>query len=301
LYRFPIVRAANSELTTAQLAERTGLSAGTLRMWESRHGFPEPSRLPGGHRRYAQADVDRIHEVLHWRDQGLSLFAAIERVRNRRAPVAPSVFAGLRRRRPEVAPTVLPKPAVLALSRAIEDEYCAHGAGGVLLGSFQRERFYRAARRRWHEMARTADLAVALADFEVPANPAAGPVEVPIGRRHALAREWAVLVCGAGVQACLAAWEQPSDDEVPDARRRFEVVWSFEPDVVTDAVEVAEQLLSPLDIDLAARLRAALERVQADTDPASALRHGGAVAHRMVGYLGEIASRPGVPSRDVRR
>jgi DNA-binding transcriptional MerR regulator len=300
LYRFPIVRAANSELTTAQLAERTGLSAGTLRMWESRHGFPEPSRLPGGHRRYAQADVDRIHEVLHWRDQGLSLSAAIERVRNRRAPVAPSVFAGLRRRRPEVAPTVLPKPAVLALSRAIEDEYCAQGAGGVLLGSFQRERFYRAAQRRWREMARTADLAVALADFAVPADPADGPVEVPIGRRHALAREWAVLVSGAGVQACLAAWEQPSDDEVPDARRRFEVVWSFEPDVVTDAVEIAEQLLSPLDIDLAARLRAARERVQADTDPASALRYGGAVAHRMVGYLGEIVSRPGAPSRAVR-
>src|SRR6202012_5004535 len=102
-----------------------------------------------------------------------------------------------------------------------------------------------------------------------------GPAEVPIGRRHALAREWAVLISGAGVQACLAAWEQPADDEVPDASRRFEVVWSFEPDVVTDAVEVAEQILSPLDIGLARRLRAARGRMHPHTHPPSAPRSGG--------------------------
>jgi DICT domain-containing protein len=299
LYRFPIVGAANSELTTAQLAERTGLSPGTLRMWENRHGFPDPTRLPGGHRRYALRDVERVREVVRWRDQGLSLPAAIDRVRSRRTPVAASVFAGLRRRRPEVAPTILLKPAVLALSRAIEDEYCAQAAGGVLVGSFQRERFYRAAQHRWRELARTADLAVALADFAAPVDPGDGPFEVPIDRRHALAREWAVVIRADGVQACLAAWEQPSEDSVPDARRRFEVLWSFEPAVVSDAVEVAEQLLTPLDARVAARLRAAYERQSTDTDPGPALRYGGAVAHRMVGYLGQMLSRSGEPGRDV--
>ncbi|HEY1566578.1 MAG TPA: DICT sensory domain-containing protein [Solirubrobacteraceae bacterium] len=288
MYRFPISHAANPQLTTAQLAERTGLSAGTLRMWENRHGFPDPPRLPGGHRRYAPNDVDRVREVLRWREQGLSLPAAIERVRHRRAPAAASVFAGLRRRRPEVAPTNLSKPAVLALSCAIEDEYCAQAAGGVLLGSFQHERFYRAAQRRWREMARTADLAVALADFAAAAEPAQGPVEVAIDRRNALAREWAVVVSAGGMQACLAAWEQPSDEAVPDARRRFEVLWSAEPEVVADALEVAEQLLAPLDARLAERLRTARERAPADVDPEPARRCGEAVAHRMVGYLGQL-------------
>ncbi len=104
-------------------------------------------------------------EVVRLRAQGLSLSASIERAQRRRRPAAASVFAGLRRRRPDVAPTVLPKPAVLALSRAIEDEYCAHAADGVLIGCFQREPFYRHAQRRWRELARTAELAVALADF----------------------------------------------------------------------------------------------------------------------------------------
>jgi MerR family transcriptional regulator, light-induced transcriptional regulator len=300
LYRFPIVRVANSELTTAQLAERTGLSSGTLRMWENRHRFPDPSRLPGGHRRYSEADVEQVREVLALRDQGLSLPAAIERVRRRRPELAVSVFAGLRRRRPELAPTVLPKPAVLALSRAIEDEYCARAADGLLIGSFQRERFYRRAQRRWRELARTADLAVALADFAGPAAPGDGPVEVPIGPRHALSREWAVLISAQGIQACLAAWEQPCEAEVPDAHRRFEVVWSFEPSVVADAVAVAAELLFPIDAGVATRVRAAREAA-ADPGPVPALRHGGAVAHRMVGYLAQLLAVPGDAGRDVQR
>ncbi len=297
MYRFPIARVANSELTTAQLAERTGLSGGTLRMWENRHGFPDPSRLPGGHRRYSDADAEHVREVLRLRDQGLSLPAAIDRVRTRRAPVAVSVFAGLRRRRPDVAPTVLAKPAVLALSRAIEDEYCAQAADGVLIGAFQRERFYRRAQRRWRELARTADLAVALADFAVPADPGDGPLEVPVSARHALSREWAVVISAEGVRACLAAWEQPDEAEVPDAQRRFEVLWSFEPSVVADAMVVAAELLSPIDPHVAARVRSAQEAIPADLDPARALRSGGAVAHRMVGYLGQMLPAPGGPAR----
>ena len=293
MYRFPISRVANSDLSTAQLAQRTGLSAGTLRMWESRHGFPDPSRLPGGHRRYSEVDAEQIREVLRLRDHGLSLPAAIERVRGRHAPVAASVFAGLRARRPDLAPTVLPKAAVLALSRAIEDEYCAQAADGVLIGSFQRERFYRRAQRRWRELARTADLTVALADFSVRAEPADGPVEVPIDPRHALSREWAVLVSAERMRACLAAWEQPSEAEVPDAHRRFEVLWSFDPSVVADAVAVAAELLSPIDAGVAARLHSAREVTAADLDPAPALRYGGEVAQRMVGYLGRMLTPPG--------
>ncbi len=257
MYRFPISRVANPELTTAQLAERTGLSAGTLRMWENRHGFPDPSRLPGGHRRYAEADVEHVREVLRLRDQGLSLPAAIERVRTRRPAVAVSVFAGLRRRRPEVAPTVLPKPAVLALSRAIEDEYCARAADGVLIGSFQRERFYRQAQRRWRELARTADLAVALADFATPRR-SRGRARGGAGRPPPCPRA-GVGGDSSAPRASRRAWPRGSSrprPRCPTPQRRFEVLWSFEPSVVADAVAVAAELLCrAIDARLAARLR----------------------------------------------
>jgi DICT domain-containing protein len=293
LYRFLIADTANPGLTTAQLSERTGVSAGNLRMWESRHGFPAPSRLPGGHRRYSAGDVEQVREVLRLRGQGLSLSAAIERARRRHRPPATSVFAGLRRRRPDVTPTILAKPAVLALTRAIEDEYCARAADGVLIGSFQRERFYRAAHRRWRELARTADTAVALADFAKRSAPPGEPVEVPIDRRHPLAREWAVVVSSGETQACLAAWEQPRQSELSDARRRFEVLWSFDPAVVADALQVAAEILAPLDPELADRVGSAPD--PSAYDPAPALSSGGALAQRMIGYLGQM-----VDSRDDR-
>jgi DICT domain-containing protein len=297
LYRFPISSVANPDLTTAQLAERTGLTPGTLRMWENRHGFPDPARLPGGHRRYTVEDAEQVREVLRLRDQGLSLSAAIERVRTRHRAPAASVFAGLRLRRPDVAPTVLPKPAVLALSRAIEDEYCAHAAAGLLVGCFQRESFYRHEERRWRELARTAQLAIALADFREPAAPAEGPVEVPIDRRHPLSREWAVVISADAVQACLAAWEQPSERPLPDAQRRYEVLWSFDPAVVADAVTVTAELLSPVAPEVAGRVEAA--GADGGPGPEAALHHGGALAQRMVGYLGQLLTASGGAARHV--
>lgn len=289
---------SNDDLTTAQLADRTGLSAGTLRMWESRHAFPEPTRLPGGHRRYRAQDVALVREVVRLRDDGLSLPAAIERARHRRPPPAASIFAGLRRRRPEVAPAILPKRVVLALTRAIEDEYCARGAQGLLVGSFQQERFYRGSRRRWRELARTADLAVVLADFESAADPTANPVEVAIDRRHPLAREWAVVIAAEGAQACLAAWEQPTHSELPDGARRFEVLWSFDPAVVTDAIEVAIELLRPLHPGVAQRVVEVLDAPA--ISPGPGLEYGGALAQRMIGYLGRLLEAPvGAPGGEA--
>ena len=277
---------ANPELSTAQLAARTGLPAGTLRMWESRHGFPAPARLPGGHRRYSERDAEAVVEVLRLRGQGLSLPAAIQRARREDPAGDSSVFAGLRRRRPDVAASILPKRVVLAMSHAIEDEYLARAANGLVFGSFQHERFYRSSQRRWRELARTAELAVAIAEFPAADEPANAPSEVPVELRHPLAREWTVIIDAPGARACLAAWEQPSQTELPDAERRFEVMWSFEPEVVRTATDIASELLWELSPTVAERLP------QTPDDPASGadeLRFAAALSQRMVSYLGALA------------
>jgi MerR family transcriptional regulator, light-induced transcriptional regulator len=276
--------ASDAELSTAQLAARTGLPAGTLRMWESRHGFPAPVRLPGGHRRYSERDVETVLDVLRLRAQGLSLPAAIAQSR-RHSSGETSVFAGLRRRRPDVAPASLPKPTVLALSHAIEDEYLARAANGFVFGSFQHPRFYRIAERRWRELARTADLAVAIAAFARADEPPHAPAEVPVELRHPLAREWTVIVDAPGAHACLAAWEQPSQNAVPDRERRFEVMWSFEPEVVAAAVETAGELLWDLAPEVARRLP---ERAVDVSGGADDLRFAAALSQRMVRYVGAL-------------
>jgi DICT domain-containing protein len=281
------------ELSTAQLAARTGQPAGTLRMWESRHGFPAPARLPGGHRRYSERDVDAVLEVLRLREQGLSLPAAIERARRQSLPLDGSVFSALRRRRPEIAPSVMAKRALLPITHAIEDEYLARGASGFVFGSFQREHYYRISERRWRELARSTPIAVAVADFSLIREPGDAPSEVPVEIHQPLAREWTVIVDAPGAHACLAAWEQPSQTELPDRDRRFEVMWSFEPDVVRAASEVAYELLWSLAPAVARRLPELEPPTASGIDE---LRFASALAQRIVGYLGTTLARPR-PSR----
>src|SRR3954449_2273858 len=70
----------SEQLTIREVAARSGIPAGTLRMWEERYGFPKPQRLPSGHRRFTSDQIEQVRAVVAARDAGLSLPAAIERV-----------------------------------------------------------------------------------------------------------------------------------------------------------------------------------------------------------------------------
>jgi MerR family transcriptional regulator, light-induced transcriptional regulator len=272
----------SESLTIGQLAERTGVQPGTLRMWESRHGFPRAERLPSGHRRYPATEVDRVLEVVRARESGLSLTAAVERAGEEggRAPEAPSIFAGLRRRRPELAPYPVPKRMLVPISHAIEDECSARGGGAILVGSFQRERFFRQAESRWRSFARTAELTIALGDFPKVRARAPGPIEVPIERSHPLSREWAIVCDGPGVSTCLAGWERPGGS---GGDRVFEMLWSVEPDVVRDAARIGVELAAAHWPALRGRVPDWLSE-PAEPD-AGAVERATALTNRMLAYV----------------
>lgn len=276
--------AVTATLSIAQLAERSGVAAGTLRMWEARHGFPTAARSAGGHRRYSEHDLERVRRVLTLRAQGVSLPAAIaaaNRVGHHRPPS--SIFAGLRASTAQLQPVTLSKRAVLALTRALEDEYLARGEPGVLIGSFQQVRYYRQSIRYWQELAQTAEVAIALADFEAVAQPVAGVVEVPLPPAHAAAREWLLILDAPTVHACLAAWERPTPRGTPEDERCFEVVWSVAADQVRLAVQLAAEIISGLAPQVAARLP---DRLRQPLLPGSCSPGTDyAMTHRMLAYL----------------
>src|SRR3954464_352368 len=70
------------ELAIREVAEQTGLAAGTIRMWEQRYGFPQPERPPTGYRLYSTEDVETLRRVIALRKAGLSVGAALERARS---------------------------------------------------------------------------------------------------------------------------------------------------------------------------------------------------------------------------
>ena len=216
----------------------------TLRTWEARYGFPTPLRPGGGHRRYPAGDVQVLVQVARLRRTGLSVPAAIAAARRSTAPSESSFFAHLRDRRPELGTQILTKQVLLALSWAIEDEYCARAVRPVLFASFQREALYRRSEPRWRELARTATHTTVFADFALARQPTGRLVEVPLAGDAPVLREW-TLVCDApDYPACVAGWELPTAVPVRDRDRRFEVLWTLDPGAVREASRVGLSLLA---------------------------------------------------------
>jgi DICT domain-containing protein len=276
-------------LTISDLARRTGLTPATLRTWESRHGFPRPKRLDSGHRRYDEHDVTLVQQVLRRRDAGVRLEVAISEAAGVQGAPAASVFAELRRRHPQVQPQTLRKATLLALSWAMEDECCARAQRPLLFGAFQHARFFGHSAKRWAELARTAEQTTVFADLgDGNVSQVAGVRMVALPREAPLRREW-VLVCDAAdYPACLAAWELPGQDGVPDRERLFETVWTLEPRAVRDAARTCAQLADRLE---PAGAGAHPEALVATPGEASAdLRQATSLFARLVAYVDSLAS-----------
>ncbi|MBJ2157805.1 MerR family transcriptional regulator [Variovorax sp. IB41] len=62
-----------TSLTIAQVAQRTGLTAHTLRYYERIGLIAAVSRAPGGQRRYAGADMDWLAFLLRLRETGMPI------------------------------------------------------------------------------------------------------------------------------------------------------------------------------------------------------------------------------------
>jgi MerR family transcriptional regulator, light-induced transcriptional regulator len=274
-------------LAIKDVADRTGLAAGTIRMWEQRYGFPEPERTPAGYRRYADEDVEALRRVVAYRERGLSIPAAIARARETgEAADRPSIYAAVASMDHGARPQVLRKRTLVAMSRAIEHETLALGAAPVVVGAFQHVPAYRAVEHRWRRLHDRADVAVVFADFADVRRVDGAPAELPIPADAALGNEWAVVVDAPGYAACLLAWEHPTlvqPHGPEDLDRRFEAIWTLDPRATRRAAEVAAVLARRVDRASGDRLAAALEdRPLALDEPAPALT---ALTNRMLAYV----------------
>jgi DICT domain-containing protein/predicted DNA-binding transcriptional regulator AlpA len=234
---------AEETLAIREVAEKTGMNAGTIRMWEQRYGFPVPQRTSAGYRRYRHSDVEALQRVLAYKENGLSVPAALERARAASAAATrPSLFAAIAQTG-RVPARILRKRTLFAISRAFEDETLARAAGAVIVGAFQTVRNYRASEHRYRRLASVSDMTVVLADFDRVSGGEGTPVQVPLRPEDAIAHEWAVIVDSPALSACLLAWEPPADRELPDFERRFETYWSLDPEVVRRASTAAAELV----------------------------------------------------------
>jgi MerR family transcriptional regulator, light-induced transcriptional regulator len=278
-------------LSISEVSRRTGIPVAGLRNWEQRYGLPHPQRSPSGQRRYTEADCDLLTEVLRRRAGGLSLSAAMAQAVASTGDGAgegpggtpQSIFAGIRRQHPALRVHVLDKTILLAVTRAIEDECGARAQRPVLLGSFQRQRFYQASASRWADLARTAEQTVVFADFG-RSRLRPGPVaEVAVPEDSPLRREWALICDAPDTPACVTAWERPGQERCRDRDRIFEVLWSVDPQVVRTAARIGIGLAAAAIPALPKRIT---DRLSGDPGPSSAdLRRASGLIERTLDYL----------------
>jgi MerR family transcriptional regulator, light-induced transcriptional regulator len=274
-------------LAIKDVAERTGIAAATIRMWEQRFGFPEPARTASGYRMYTEEDVEALRRVSTLRESGLSVPAALERARAASgATDRPSIYGAIAAGDEPVPARRLRKRTLLAISRAIEDETLARAAGPVVIGAFQSVPNFQAVEHRYTRLCHAADACVVFADFERVRERPGHPTEVPISPHDTLGNEWAVVIDAPGYAACLLAWETPEsqrDDHLPDHDRRFEAFWTLDPRVVRRAALVGAALAARAGAEPGARLEEVLrDRPLAFEAPAPGLT---SLTNRIVGYL----------------
>ena len=281
-------------LSIGDLGQRTGLKPATLRMWESRHGFPRSERRESGHRRYSENDVEQVLRVIRRRDSGASLEMAIAEVVLAQAavlnpPGAPSVYAVIRAGFPSLHPQRLKKSTLIALSWAIEDECCARAERPVIFGAFQRERYFRAAQERWTELARIARSTTVFADFGAASEPVgpAGSTErislVHLPPEAPMRKEWAVVCDARDYPAMLTAWELPGQSTVSGRERLFEAIWTMEPGPVRLAARTCAQVALQLGQSEAAPLL--YELAENPPTPSQELLNAMALLNRVVAYV----------------
>jgi DNA-binding transcriptional MerR regulator len=66
-------------LRTAEAARLLNVSPNTLRAWERRFGFPQPTRSEGGHRQFRRGEIASLRDALR---SGLSISSAIAHARD---------------------------------------------------------------------------------------------------------------------------------------------------------------------------------------------------------------------------
>jgi DNA-binding transcriptional MerR regulator len=229
------------QISIGELATRSGVPVATIRAWERRHGFPAPERLPSGHRRYSDGDVDALIDVRRRQAEGVQLAVALAQAAERNRIPRSSIMRTVRHLMDDVVPIELSRAALLILSRVIEDEVAARADRPLLVGAFQRDRYRKRSQTRWAELSRTSRATIT---FAVPDDPGAARSswDTPLGESDQLAREWSVLCDSPSFTACLVGTERPPPGDGDRRRRMFEVLWTVEPRIVREATRTAVQL-----------------------------------------------------------
>lgn len=136
------------------------------------------------------------------------------------------------------------KSSLTALSHAMEDRVLAGSDKPLVIASFQKERFYRQEAHRYRRIAQKTNCVFVLASPETDFKNSSDVYEtIAFEPTDALGQEWHLVILGQHHASCLICRERTAlatetDDRTIDTNRRFEGIWTFDPQITQAAAEI---------------------------------------------------------------
>jgi DICT domain-containing protein len=179
-----------------------------------------------------------------------------------------SVLAELVQEFPELKPQMYFKSSLTALSHAMEDLVLAGSDRPLVIATFQQERFYRQEAHRYRRIGNLTSQVYVLAAPETEfKNSSECNETVAFDATDTLSSEWNLVVLGQKYSSCLICNERSSStkgNEVSkavgmDQARRFEGIWTFDPQVCIQAAALLLNRILKYRPELAVKVKAAQE------------------------------------------
>ncbi len=194
---------------------------------------------------------------------------------------------------PRLRPQIYFKSSLTALSHAMEDQVLAGSDRPLVIASFQQERFYRQEAHRYLRIAeRTSQVYVLAAPETDFTNRSHHYETVAFAPEDDLSQEWHLVVLGDQYASCLICREREGDYELDgsqapamDQSRRFEGVWTFDRQVVSQAAELLLQRILTYRPELADKVEQARQELLLQSTSALTSANPGPFAERLVTYL----------------
>jgi signal transduction histidine kinase len=183
------------------------------------------------------------------------------------AATRPHVFRRLMATgRVPTSPRVLSKATLTELSHVLENAVIAHDLNGAVFTGFQRSSNWLKALARYDRLVEPRARSVAVfAAGNLDSMGADAIVKVELGEDSPLTEEWFLIVLTDEFSAALIGAEVDTDPgggvrDLDDREldRRFDTVWSFDPDVVATITDFVHDEVAEVDPAAAEQIRAAV-------------------------------------------
>lgn len=186
------------------------------------------------------------------------------------------------------------KNTLVALCHALEDFILESQSQPLMIAAFQRGKWYLQEADRYGDLAEKSTQVVIMAAPEGgfadhPTSQKANVALVSLKENDPVAIEWHLMIISPSYTAMVLCQELSEADygvsgiPTEDRQRKFYGFWTFEPELVTEAVELAIEHIHGYDISLAERLRSQVQQIQQTSQPQR--DDLGSVVTKVVQYL----------------